>query len=326
MGEVTCELCPRGCVIPEGASGDCRIRVNIDGKLVATTYGRPSSIHIDPIEKKPLNHFRPATPVFSIATAGCNLHCLNCQNWQLSQSGGEDMETIYRLEPARVVSLARLQGCQSIAYTYSDPIVFYEYVYDTSVLAREAGMTNVFVTAGYINKKPLKKLCKVLDASNTDLKAFDDGFYRKVSSATLQPVLDALVIQREEGVWLEVTNLVIPTLNDDLAMIRRMSKWIRDNLGEDTPLHFSGFTPMYRMRNLPHTPATILEQARNEALDAGLHYVYIGNVHSKDGSNTYCPRDGTLLIRRTGFHVDEYNLSKDGRCPVCRETIPGVWR
>jgi pyruvate formate lyase activating enzyme len=326
MGEVTCELCPRACVIPEGASGDCRIRVNIDGKLVATTYGRPSSIHIDPIEKKPLNHFRPATPVFSIATAGCNLHCLNCQNWQLSQSGGEDMETIYRLEPARLVSLAQLQGCQSIAYTYSDPIVFYEYVYDTSVLAHEASITNVFVTAGYINKKPLKKLCKVLDASNTDLKAFDDGFYRKVSSATLQPVLDALVIQREEGVWLEVTNLVIPTLNDDLAMIRRMSKWICDNLGEDTPLHFSGFTPMYRMRNLPHTPATILEQARNEALDAGLHYVYIGNVHSKDGSNTYCPRDGTLLIRRTGFHVDEYNLSKDGRCPVCRETIPGVWQ
>jgi pyruvate formate lyase activating enzyme len=235
------------------------------------------------------------------------------------------METIYRLEPDSLVLEAQLQGCQSIAYTYSDPIVFYEYVYDTSVLAHEAGMTNVFVTAGYINKKPLQKLCKVLDASNTDLKAFDDGFYRKVNSATLQPVLDALVIQREEGVWLEVTNLVIPTLNDDLAMIRRMSKWIRDNLGEDTPLHFSGFTPMYRMRNLPHTPLTILEQARKEALDVGLHYVYIGNVHSKDGSNTYCPRDGTLLIRRTGFHVDEYNLSKDGRCPVCRETIPGVW-
>jgi pyruvate formate lyase activating enzyme len=325
MGEVTCELCPRGCVIPEGASGDCRIRVNLDGKLVATTYGRPSSIHIDPMEKKPLYHFHPTSPVFSVATAGCNLHCLNCQNWQLSQRGGEEMEHIFRLEPAALVALAQEKDCQSIAYTYSDPIVFYEYVYDTSALAHEAGMSNVFVTAGYINKEPLRKLCSVLDASNTDLKAFDDGFYRKINDATLQPVLDALVIQREEGVWLEVTNLVIPTLNDDLAMIRRMAKWIRDNLGEDTPLHFSRFTPMYRMRNLPPTPTPTLEMARNEALDAGLHYVYIGNVSGLDASNTYCPRDGTLLIRRTGFHVDENNLTPDGRCPVCKETIPGVW-
>ena len=186
-------------------------------------------------------------------------------------------------------------------------------------------MTNIFVTAGYINKKPLQKLCKVLDASNTDLKAFDDGFYRRINSATLQPVLDALVTQKEEGVWLEVTNLVIPTLNDDLAMIRRMAKWIRDNLGEDTPLHFSRFTPMYRMRNLPPTSTTVLNRAREEAMDVGLNYVYIGNVSGSDASNTYCPRDGTLLIRRTGFHVDENHLTPDGRCPVCREIIPGVW-
>jgi pyruvate formate lyase activating enzyme len=324
--EVTCELCPRGCVIPEGASGDCRIRVNQGGRLVATTYGRPSTIHIDPMEKKPLYHFHPATPVFSVATAGCNLHCLNCQNWQLSQRGGEEMETILKLEPSEVVALARAQGCHSIAYTYSDPIVFYEYVYDTSALAHDAGLTNVFVTAGYINRKPLQQLCGVLDASNTDLKAFDDGFYRRVTSATLQPVLDALVTQREEGMWLEVTNLVIPTLNDDLAMIRRMAKWIRDNLGEDTPLHFSRFEPLYRMRNLPPTPTVALERARNEALDAGLHYVYIGNVAGHEGSHTYCPHDGTLLIRRTGFHIDEYHLTPDGRCPVCRNTIAGVWR
>ena len=325
MGEVTCELCPRGCVIPEGASGDCRIRVNLDGKLIATTYGRPSSIHIDPMEKKPLYHFHPASPVLSVATAGCNLHCLNCQNWQLSQRGGEEMETIYRLEPSELVSLAQTEGCQSIAYTYSDPIVFYEYAYDSSELAHAAGMNNVFITAGYINRKPLQQLCRVLDASNTDLKAFDNRFYKRISGATLQPVLDALVTQREEGVWLEVTNLVIPTLNDDLALIRRMAKWIRDNLGEDTPLHFSRFTPMYRMRNLPPTPTTALERARDEALDVGLHYVYIGNVFGHDGSNTYCPREGTLLIRRTGFHVDEYHLTTDGQCPVCREAIPGVW-
>lgn len=326
MREVTCELCPRGCVIPEGASGDCRIRVNIDGKLIATTYGRPSTIHIDPMEKKPLYHFHPASPVFSVATAGCNLHCLNCQNWQLSQRGGEEMETILKLEPAELVALARAQDCQSLAYTYSDPIVFYEYVYDSSELAHQAGMSNVFVTAGYINRKPLQQLCRVIDASNTDLKAFDDGFYRRINSATLQPVLDALVTQREEGVWLEVTNLLIPTLNDDLAMIRRMAKWIRDNLGEDTPLHFSRFEPLYRLRNLPPTPTVALERARNEALDAGLHYVYIGNVFGHEAANTYCPHDGSLLIKRTGFHVDEYHLTPDGRCPTCRNIIPGVWR
>lgn len=326
MREVTCELCPRGCVIPEGASGDCRIRVNIDGKLIATTYGRPSTIHIDPMEKKPLYHFHPASPVFSVATAGCNLHCLNCQNWQLSQRGGEEMETILKLEPAELVALARAQDCQSLAYTYSDPIVFYEYVYDSSELAHQAGMNNVFVTAGYINRKPLQQLCRVIDASNTDLKAFDDGFYRRINSATLQPVLDALVTQREEGVWLEVTNLLIPTLNDDLAMVRRMAKWIRANLGEDTPLHFSRFEPLYRLRNLPPTPTVALERARNEALDAGLHYVYIGNVFGHEAANTYCPHDGSLLIKRTGFHVDEYHLTPDGRCPTCRNIIPGVWR
>ncbi len=325
MGQVTCELCPRGCVIPEGAAGDCRVRVNLDGRLVATTYGRPSSLQIDPMEKKPLYHFHPASPVFSVATAGCNLHCLNCQNWQLSQRGGEEMETIFKLEPAELIALARDRGCESIAYTYSDPIVFYEYVYDSGALAHDAGMSNVFVTAGYINKKPLRQLCRVLDAANTDLKAFDDGFYQRVNGGSLQPVLDALVTMREQGVWIEVTNLVIPTLNDDLAMIRRMAKWIGANLGEDTPLHFSRFKPMYRMRNLPPTPTLALERARQEAQDAGLRYVYIGNLFGHEAENTVCPRDGTLLIRRTGYRIDENHLTPDGRCPVCREIIPGVW-
>ncbi|RMG38595.1 MAG: AmmeMemoRadiSam system radical SAM enzyme [Gammaproteobacteria bacterium] len=326
MTDVTCELCPRGCVIPEGAAGDCRIRVNRDGRLVATTYGRPSAIHIDPIEKKPLNHFRPTTLAFSVATAGCNLHCLNCQNWQLSQHGGDEMEVLLHLEPDEVVRAARQEHCQSVAYTYSDPIVFYEYVYDTAERAHQAGLSNVFVTAGYINRRPLQQLCRVLDASNTDLKAFDEGFYERVNSATLKPVLDALVTQREEGIWLEVTNLVIPTLNDDLAMIRRMAKWIVTNLGPDTPLHFSQFYPMYRMRNLPPTPVETLEKAHREARDAGLNYVYIGNVMGHRYANTYCPRDGTLLIKRTGFHVDEYHLTPDGRCPLCKEPIPGVWQ
>ncbi|MBL3528512.1 MAG: AmmeMemoRadiSam system radical SAM enzyme [gamma proteobacterium endosymbiont of Lamellibrachia anaximandri] len=326
MREVVCELCPRKCVIPDGGAGDCRVRVNIGGKLLASTYGRPSAMHVDPMEKKPLYHFHPGSPVFSIATAGCNLHCLNCQNWQLSQSGGEEIEKIFQADPVDLVALARDQGCESIAYTYSDPVIFYEYVYDSSILAHEAGMQNVFITAGYINTEPLRRLCKVIDATNTDLKAFDDSFYRKTTGATLQPVLDALVTFREEGVWLEVTNLLIPTLNDDLSMIRRMAKWIGHELGEGTPLHFSRFHPMYRMRNLPPTPGETLDRARQEAMDAGLKYVYIGNISGHKGNSTYCPVDGTLLIKREGFLISEYNLTSDGRCPTCNEPVPGVWQ
>ena len=182
MSAVTCELCPRGCVIPEGGAGDCRIRVNLGGKLRATTYGRPSAVHVDPMEKKPLYHFSPGSPVFSVATAGCNLHCLNCQNWQLSQRGGEEMERVYRADPPRLIETAREEGCESIAYTYSDPVVFYEYVYDSAVLAHREGLSNVFITAAYINREPLRRLCKVLDAANVDLKAFDDGFYAQTGS------------------------------------------------------------------------------------------------------------------------------------------------
>jgi pyruvate formate lyase activating enzyme len=323
---VVCELCPRECVIPEGEAGDCRVRVNIDGRLRASTYGRPSAMHIDPMEKKPLYHFHPGSPVFSIATAGCNLHCLNCQNWQLSQRGGEEMEQIYRADPPQLIELAKENGCESIAYTYSDPIVFYEYVRDSSELARQVGLHNIFITAGYINREPLRRLCRVLDATNTDLKAFDDRFYREVNGGTLKPVLDALVTFREEGVWLEVTNLIIPTLNDDLSMIRRMAKWIRDELGEGTPLHFSRFHPQYRMRNLPPTPGETLDRARQEAMNAGLQYVYVGNVLGHVGNSTYCPEDGTLLIGRVGFHITENNLTPDGRCPSCNRPIPGVWQ
>ena len=312
-------------MIPEGGSGDCRIRVNLDGKLRATTYGRPSAIHIDPMEKKPLYHFHPGTSVLSIGTAGCNLHCLNCQNWQLSQRGGEEMEEIHEALPEEVVRLAVERGCGAIAYTYSDPIVFFEYTRDSAELAKERGLKNVLVTAGYINPQPQRELCRVLDATNTDLKAFDDTFYQTVCSARLKPVLDSLVGFREAGVWQEVTNLMIPTLNDDLALVRRMASWIRRELGEDTPLHFSRFQPMYRMRNLPPTPTETLERARAEALDAGLRYVYIGNLFGHEAETTFCPRDGTPLIRRIGFRILENRITPEGRCPVCGETIPGIW-
>jgi pyruvate formate lyase activating enzyme len=222
--------------------------------------------------------------------------------------------------------MAKAQGCESIAYTYSDPVVFYEYVHDSSELAHQSGLHNVFITAAYINQKPLRRLCRLLDASNTDLKAFDDRFYRETCEASLQPVLDALVTMREEGLWLEVTNLLIPTLNDDLAMIRRMAKWIVRELGEHTPLHFSRFHPQYRMRNLPVTPTDTLDRARREAMDAGLHYVYVGNVFGHQGNSTYCPTDGSPLIKRVGYHITEYHLTPEGRCPICNEPIPGVWQ
>ncbi|MBW2455500.1 MAG: AmmeMemoRadiSam system radical SAM enzyme [Deltaproteobacteria bacterium] len=324
MSSVICELCPKLCLIPEGGAGDCRIRVNLDGKLCATTYGRPSAVHVDPVEKKPLFHFLPGTSIFSIATAGCNLHCQNCQNWQLSQRGGEEMEEIFRAPPAAVVASAVGKGCQSIAYTYSEPIVFYEYVYDTALEARARGLKNALVTAAYINEKPLRKLCAVIDGANVDLKAFDDGFYRSNSSGSLKPVLDALVVMREQGVWVEITNLLIPTMNDDMGMIRRMTKWIVAELGADTPLHFSRFHPKYQLRNLPPTPAETLERARREALSAGLSHVYIGNVFGHEAESTRCPGCETMLIRRTGYRIEENNLVR-GRCPRCDEPIGGVW-
>ncbi|MFH1723615.1 MAG: AmmeMemoRadiSam system radical SAM enzyme [Elusimicrobiota bacterium] len=322
--DVVCELCPKECRIPEGAAGDCRVRVNMGGKLRATTYARPSSVHIDPIEKKPLNHFLPASRIFSIATAGCNLHCRNCQNWQLSQRDGAQMEMRYRADPKDVVDAAIRTKCPSIAYTYSDPVVYYEYAYDASRLAREKGLKNVLVTAGYINRKPLKRLLRYIDATNTDLKYFEDAPYRKYSDGSLQPVLDCLVTQKEMGVWLEVTNLVIPTLNDDMAMIRRMAKWMVSNLDEDTPLHFSRFFPQYQMRNLPSTPVATLLRARSEALDAGLKYVYIGNMHGHPAESTICPTDGKVVVRRIGYHVPEIHI-KDGRCEYCKTPIAGRW-
>jgi pyruvate formate lyase activating enzyme len=325
MGRVVCELCPHGCVIPEGGAGDCRVRVNIDGRLRATTYGRPSAIHVDPMEKKPLFHFHPATAVLSIGTAGCNLHCRNCQNWQLSQRGGEEMEVTYRVSPEELAALAETESCRAVAYTYNDPVVFFEYVYDSAVAARARGLKNVLVTAGYINREPLRRLCRVIDATNTDLKGFDERFYRDNCGASLKPVLESLVAFREEGVWQEVTHLVIPGVNDDLAMIRRMVRWHRDALGSETPLHFSRFQPMYRLQNLPPTPVETLMRAREEALDVGLQYVYIGNLFGHPAESTRCPRDGTVLIRRNGMRVLDNRLTAEGRCPTCGDRIPGVW-
>jgi pyruvate formate lyase activating enzyme len=320
---VQCEICPRRCIIAPGQSGDCRVRANIDGRLVLLTYGHPCSVHVDPVEKKPLFHFLPGTGIFSIATVGCNLHCLNCQNWEISQENPENVKAA-ALPPNQIPLEARRYGCKSVAYTYTDPIIFYEYVLDTSRAAHEAGLRNVLVTAGYINREPLERLCDVTDAANIDLKAMSDAFYRDVCGATLKPVLDALVTSKSRGVWIEVTNLLIPTLNDSDNDITKLARWVAANMGRETPIHFSRFHPEYKMRNLPATPTNTLERARSIAQAEGLDHVYIGNILSEDGENTRCPKCGKLLIERRRFSIVRNDL-KSGACPTCGTPIPGFW-
>lgn len=320
---VQCQICPKQCIIPPGSSGDCRVRVNIDGILRAVTFGFPCAVHIDPVEKKPLNHFLPGTQAFSIATAGCNLHCRNCQNWEISQAPA-DQTPAYQIPPEKLVLLAEQNHCASIAYTYTDPVVYYEYTLACSRAAQERQLKNIMVTAGYINRKPFKELCKYLHAANIDLKAFSDKFYRNVCGATLKPVLNTLVTARECGILLEVTNLVLPTLNDSDRDITALCRWIKSALGADTPLHFSRFVPRYRMRNLPPTPEKTLARARQIAKAEGLNYIYTGNLLNPNWQNTVCPHCKKLLIRRVGFYVRENHIV-NGRCPGCNHKIYGVW-
>jgi len=328
---VQCQLCPKNCLLEPGQSGECRVRINIDGVLRTVVYGYPCSINIDPVEKKPLFHFLPGTPILSIATVGCNLHCLNCQNWEISQANPEDASAIFQSpgklqwSPQDIVDLARQYKCPSIAYTYTEPIIYYEYTYDTARLARQAGIRNVLVTAGYANDEPWKKLLEYIDAANIDLKAFSDEFYAKICSATLQPVLNTLIAAKTAGVWVEVTNLIIPTLNDQPNELRQLARWVRQNLGSETPLHFSRFFPHYKLQNLPPTPLNTLDQARQIALEEGLSYVYIGNIRSEQGQNSYCPKCKKLLVERVGYTILQNNVQNDC-CPACKMQIYGVWK
>jgi len=322
-GKALCRLCPHGCVIGEGSRGSCGVREMRDGRLMTLVHSNPCAVHVDPIEKKPLLHFLPASRAFSVATAGCNLHCKNCQNWEISQRRPEETENI-DLPPEDLVAEAEAAGCRSIAYTYSDPDIFYEYTVDTARLARERGLKNVLVTAGYVNPEPQQELCRVVDAANVDLKGFTEDFYRQVCSGGLQPVLDALRMYRQEGVWLEVTHLVIPTLNDDPDQIRPMCRWLREHLGADVPVHFSRFQPRYQLKNLPPTPVETLELARRIGLEEGLRYVYVGNVPGHPGEATYCPRCGRTVVGRIGYSITEMNL-EDGCCRFCGQEIAGVW-
>jgi len=320
--EFHCRLCPHGCILEEGDRGTCRVRVVKDGKFYSLAYGNPCAVHVDPIEKKPFFHFLPASRSFSLATAGCNLRCINCQNWEISQARPEDTDN-YDLPPEKVVQSALAEGARSIAYTYTEPVIFYEYVYDTAQIAMERGLKNVLVTAGYINPQPLRKLCQVVQGANVDLKGFSDKTYKKVNRGTLAPVLRALEVMKEEGVWLEVGNLIIPGISDDQAEIRAMSKWIAKNLGVGTPFHLLRFHPDYKLRALPLTPTETMLRARDIAREEGLEFVYLGNVPEHSQQNTVCPSCGKIVIQREGYFIGKSFL-QDGKCP-CGRPIPGVW-
>lgn len=322
--KVQCVLCPRQCVIMEDKRGNCGVRENQDGKLYSLVYGKAVSAHIDPIEKKPLFHLLPGSASYSIGTVGCNLHCKQCQNYSISQARPEDFPGL-DLPPQQIVDGAIRENCSSIAYTYTEPTIFYEYVLDTAKLAQKKGIKNVIVSNGFINETPLKELCHYINGANIDLKCFNDKFYREISvGAWLSPVLNTLKILKERKVWTEITNLIIPTINDDLSDIEKMCLWIQDNLGNDVPLHFTAFYPTYKLTNLPPTSSEILVKARDIAKKIGLNYVYIGNVYVEGGENTVCPKCEEVVIERVGFSVASNKL-KNGKCS-CGEKIPGVWK
>jgi len=321
--QVQCILCPRKCIIPNKRRGFCRARENRDGTLYSVVYGKPCATHIDPIEKKPLFHVLPSTKSFSIATAGCNLACKFCQNWQISQAHPSEIP-YEELQPADIIRLAKERNCPTIAYTYTEPTIFFEYMYDIARLAHKEGVMNVMHSSGFINEEPLRELCRYLDAANIDLKG-SDKFYDEISLGDRQDILRTLKVLKEEGVWTEITYLIIPTLNDDPAYMEETCTWIRENLGEDTPLHLSRFWPMYKLKNLSPTPISTLEKARDIAVAAGLRYVYIGNIPGHKGETTYCPYCKKLLIERLGYNVVENNL-KDGKCKFCKKEIEGIWK
>ncbi len=320
---VQCQVCPNRCVLEPGDRSICRSKVNIKGKLYSLTYGNPCSVNLDPIEKKPLNHFYPRSMVFSIATTGCNFRCLNCQNWEISQKKPEEVRSV-ELFPKDVVREAKENRAPSIAYTYSEAITYYEYMYDTARLARKAGINNVLVSNGYINKEPLVRLCQYLDGANINLKSFDDDIYRTLNGGTLQPVLKAFKTLHEQGVWFEITTLMVPTYVDKEEMIQRMCGWILKELGPDYPLHFLRFIPMYKLIRLPSTPIDTLERMRELALKEGIRYVYLGNVPGHEGTHTYCHNCKKLLIERKGYYIPQFNI-KNGQCAFCGTAIPGRW-
>lgn len=318
-----CLLCPRQCRIPKGQRGFCRSRKNIGGKLYAINYGLPVALHTDPIEKKPLFHVYPGTKSFSIATAGCNLRCKFCQNWEISQLDPQSVDTAF-IAPEEIVRQAKASGSKTIAFTYTEPAIFYEYMLDIAKIARKEGIACVMHSAGFINEEPLRNLAPYLAAANIDLKGFSEKYYSSFCEGSLESVLKSLKVLKEEGVWLEITNLIVPAANDSDEDIRNLCRWVKDNLGADTPVHFSRFFPMYKLLDLSPTPLKSLIKARDIAKEAGLRYVYIGNIPQDIGEDTICPVCAKVLVKRTGYSVLENNTVK-GKCKFCKADIPGVW-
>lgn len=322
--KVQCLLCPRECVVPVGNKGFCRVRKNIKGDYYTLVHSNPCAIHIDPIEKKPLFHFLPGTTALSLATAGCNFTCKNCQNWDISQASPEQTDNI-EISPQKVVDLAVQYLTPTIAYTYTEPSVFYEYMLDIARLAHKRGILNIYHSNGYLNPKPLEALIPYLDGANIDLKGFSEEFYKDLTSGTFAPVLNTLKILKKNGVWLEITNLVIPTKNDKEEMIKEMCEWIKNELGCEVPVHFSRFYPHYKLQNLAPTPIETLQNAAEIARQAKLKYVYIGNVPGIKEESTYCPKCRKILIERKGYRIIQMNLKK-GKCKFCGTEIPGRWQ
>ena len=322
-GRIHCYLCPRHCHIGAGQAGFCFIRIHQDGKLYSLGYGAPAALQIDPIEKKPLNHFLPGTRVFSMGTAGCNMGCFFCQNWDISKSHHDQVHS-RAVPPEQVPLLALEYGCDSLAFTYNEPTIWGEYVIDICKAAKPYGLKTVMVTNGYITREAFHEIYDHIDAANVDLKAFTEQFYGKITLTHLEPVLQTLKwLKTETRVWFEITNLMIPTLNDDPAETRKLAEWILANLGPDVPLHFTAFHPDFKLQDKPRTPPETLHRARQIAREVGLHYVYEGNIYS-DAANTHCPQCDALLVQRSWHDVLKNNL-KQGRCPRCGLSIPGVW-
>jgi len=320
---VHCYLCPRHCHIGDGQSGFCYIRANQNGVLYSLGYAAPAALQVDPIEKKPLNHFLPGTRILSMGTAGCNMGCFFCQNWDISKSH-QDQIHAQHLPPEQVPHLALDHDCRSIAFTYNEPTIWGEYIIDICKSARRYGLKTVMVSNGYITREAFHDIYDHIDAANIDLKAFTENFYGKITLTHLQPVLDTLLwLKKETGVWVEITNLMIPSLNDDPDETRRLADWILAHLGADVPLHFTAFHPDFKLQDKPPTPPETLHRARRIALDAGLHFVYEGNIHS-EAANTFCPNCRELLIRRD-WHSVRQNHLRAGNCPRCHAAIPGHW-
>jgi len=322
-GRMQCDLCPRDCRLHEGQRGACFVRQRVDDQMVLTTYGRSSGFCIDPIEKKPLNQFYPGSSILSFGTAGCNLACKFCQNWDISKS--RDMDRLAdRATPTAIADAAARTGCKSIAFTYNDPVIFAEYAIDTAAACRERSIKTVAVTAGYMHDAARREFYAGMDAANVDLKAFTDDFYVKLCGARLRPVLDTLVyLKHETSVWLEITTLLIPGHNDSDTELRAAAAWMMQELGPDVPVHYTAFHPDYKMTDLPATPAATLRRAREIARDAGLHYVYTGNVHDADGGTTWCPNCGGALIVRDWHQINSYRITATGECPDCSTPISG---